>query len=170
MKRIFYILAVVGTMAACKIKVDNADDIGRNMVLVDTTGLSQNNILTDVGNNKYIVTPKPVAPVYTAPVRKAVKKTTGSSNTVYASKNNTSTNAVYPQKDKGWSSTAKGTAIGGGAGAILGAVISKDNRVQGGIIGAVLGAGAGYVIGRANDRKTGRVDRTKTWKAAQNGY
>jgi len=165
MKNVFYILAVVVTMAACKTQVK--EDVGRNMVLVDTTGLSANNILTDVGNNKYIVTPKPVVP---APVKKTAAKKTKSSNTVYASKSNTTTNAVYPQKDKGWSSAAKGTAIGGGAGAILGAVISKNNRAQGGIIGAVLGAGAGYAIGRANDKKTGRVDRTRAWKAAQDGY
>jgi YMGG-like Gly-zipper len=170
MKNVFYILAVVVTMAACNTKTKQ-EDIGKNMVLVDTTGLSQNNILTDVGNNKYIVTPKPLAAVYEAPVKKtAAKKKATSSNTVYTSKSNTTTNAVYPQKDKGWSSAAKGTAIGGGAGAILGAVIAKNNRVGGGIIGAVVGAGAGYAIGRANDRKTGRVDRTRAWKAAQNGY
>ncbi|HMK05224.1 MAG TPA: glycine zipper 2TM domain-containing protein [Ferruginibacter sp.] len=170
MKNVFYILAVVVTMAACKTQVKQTDDIGRNMVLVDTTGLSANNTLTDVGNNQYIVTPKAVAPVQKPAARKSTAKRVNNSNTAYASKNNTTTNAVYPQKDKGWSSAAKGTAIGGGAGAVLGAVIAKNNRVGGGIIGAVLGAGAGYAIGRANDRKTGRVDRTRAWKASQNGY
>ena len=63
------------------------------------------------------------------------------------------------QKKKGWSDAAKGTAIGGVAGGVAGALIDgKDgNRTEGILIGTALGAGTGYVIGRANDRKTGRV-------------
>lgn len=54
------------------------------------------------------------------------------------------------------SSAAKGTIIGT-VGAAAGALISKGNRGAGAVIGGILGAGAGYAIGRANDRKTGRV-------------
>ena len=64
------------------------------------------------------------------------------------------------RRDKGWSSAAKGTTIGAGSGAILGAVVSK-NKVQGAIIGGVIGAAGGYVIGRDIDRKSGRVARSK---------
>ncbi len=60
-----------------------------------------------------------------------------------------------PAKKKGWSSAAKGTVIGAGAGAIAGGIIGKN--LGGAAIGAATGAGAGYIIGRANDRKTGRV-------------
>jgi YmgG-like glycine-zipper protein len=60
-------------------------------------------------------------------------------------------------KKKGWSKAAKGTAIGAGAGAVLGAVINKKNRVAGAVIGGVLGGGGGYVIGRSMDKKDGRV-------------
>jgi len=64
----------------------------------------------------------------------------------------------YPAKTvkKGWSRKAKGAAIGGGGGAILGAVINKNNRLVGGAIGGALGAGIGYVIGNELDKKHGR--------------
>ena len=58
---------------------------------------------------------------------------------------------------KGWSKAAKGTAIGAGAGAVLGAVINKRNRAAGAVIGGVIGGGGGYVIGRTMDKKDGRV-------------
>jgi hypothetical protein len=57
---------------------------------------------------------------------------------------------------KGWSSAAKGTAIGAGVGAVTGVLVDKKNG-RGAIIGGLLGAGTGYVIGRSHDRKTGRV-------------
>ncbi len=59
-------------------------------------------------------------------------------------------------KKKGWSDAAKGTLIGTGVGALGGALIDK-NHARGAIIGGVVGAGTGYVVGRAKDRKTGRV-------------
>lgn len=60
-----------------------------------------------------------------------------------------------PEK-KGWSSAAKGTAIGAGAGAIGGALIDKKHG-RGAIIGGLVGGGAGYLIGRDKDKKTGRA-------------
>ncbi|WP_316839039.1 YMGG-like glycine zipper-containing protein [Pedobacter gandavensis] len=71
--------------------------------------------------------------------------------------NSSSSNTVAtPAKKKGWSQAAKGTAIGAGAGAIGGILVDKNNA-RGAIIGGVVGAGTGYVIGRAQDRKSGRV-------------
>jgi len=66
--------------------------------------------------------------------------------------------AQYPAKSmkRGWSRKAKGAVIGGGGGALLGAVISKHNRLLGGAVGGALGAGLGYVIGNELDRKNGR--------------
>ncbi len=168
MKQIFPILALAVTLGACKAKINEAD-MNKNMVLVDTTGLYKNNVLTDVGNNKFVITEKPVVvePVRTTPARNPVRRaSTNNSNTVYSSGTNKSTNAAYPQRDKGWSDAAKGTAIGGGAGAILGAVVSKNNRGLGAVIGGVVGAGGGYVLGRAQDRKSGRVERARQRKAA----
>lgn len=65
------------------------------------------------------------------------------------------TPAPAAAKKKGWSAAAKGTAIGGGVGAIAGGIIGHN--LGGAAIGAVAGGGAGYLIGRAKDRKTGRV-------------
>jgi hypothetical protein len=60
------------------------------------------------------------------------------------------------EKKEGWSKAAKGTAIGGASGAVIGAVISKDKKGKGAVIGAVIGAAGGYVLGRAQDKKDGR--------------
>jgi hypothetical protein len=42
-----------------------------------------------------------------------------------------SQNSAKTTTKKGWSKAAKGTAIGAGTGAVLGAVINKKNRVAG---------------------------------------
>ncbi len=73
---------------------------------------------------------------------------------------NSTANAPVAQK-KGWSSAAKGTVIGTVGGAAAGAIIAKKNRALGAVIGGVVGGATGYTIGRANDRKTGRVQPKK---------
>lgn len=52
---------------------------------------------------------------------------------------------------RGWSKRAKGAAIGGGAGAVGGALIGHG--VKGALVGGALGAGAGYVIGNESDKR-----------------
>ncbi|MBC6109279.1 YMGG-like glycine zipper-containing protein [Pedobacter fastidiosus] len=59
-------------------------------------------------------------------------------------------------KKKGWSDAAKGSVIGGVAGAVGGALIDKK-KGRGAVIGGLVGAGGGYLIGRGEDRKSGRV-------------
>ncbi|MNY50437.1 hypothetical protein D3C86_1859400 [compost metagenome] len=49
--------------------------------------------------------------------------------------------------------------IGTVGGAAAGAIISKKNPGLGAVIGGVAGGATGYTIGRANDRKTGRVQK-----------
>ena len=61
--------------------------------------------------------------------------------------------AAQAQERRGWSPQAKGAVIGGGSGAILGAIINKRNRAVGGIVGGVAGAGVGYAIGKHTDNK-----------------
>lgn len=157
MKKLVLILGVAVSLAACKSKIKQ-DDLHKNMVLVDTTGLYKSNALTDVGD-KFVLTDKTVNPA-----SKSENKTTASpENKATSSTGNGNTTVVNNTKtprDKGWSDAAKGTAIGGGSGAIVGAVVSKD-KVKGSVIGAVIGAGAGYAIGRSSDRKSGRVARAK---------
>lgn len=50
----------------------------------------------------------------------------------------------------GMSKRAKGAIIGGGAGAVGGAIIGHG--VKGALVGGALGAGAGYVIGNETDK------------------
>jgi hypothetical protein len=67
-------------------------------------------------------------------------------------------NAPGPEqtaKEGGWSKAAKGTAIGAGSGAVLGAILSK-NKGKGAVIGGVVGAAGGYILGRKQDKKDGR--------------
>ena len=76
----------------------------------------------------------------------------------------TQTKTVHKTK-KGWSNKAKGTAIGAGAGAVTGAVVSH-NKGKGAIIGGAVGAGAGYLVGRHKDKKNPNsrkiIHKTKT--------
>jgi osmotically inducible lipoprotein OsmB len=51
---------------------------------------------------------------------------------------------------KGWSNKAKGAAIGGGAGAVTGAVLGGG---KGAIIGGAAGVVGGGLIGRNKDKK-----------------
>lgn len=62
----------------------------------------------------------------------------------------------------GWSNKKKGAAIGAGAGAATGVILSKNDS-KGALIGGAVGAGAGYLIGRDKDKKNpGRKRVTKT--------
>ncbi len=65
-------------------------------------------------------------------------------------------NQTVAQK-QGMSKAAKGTIIGTVGGAAAGAIISKKNRGLGAVVGGVVGGATGYTIGRAGDRKDGRV-------------
>ncbi|WP_207955469.1 YMGG-like glycine zipper-containing protein [Segetibacter sp. 3557_3] len=102
----------------------------------------------------YKPTAEPKAPVKRSTGSTASKNTTVRNKPV-SSSGPVSAPVAQTKRKKGWSSAAKGTAIGAGSGAILGAVISKK-KGKGAIIGGVIGAGAGYAIGRAKDKKTGR--------------
>jgi len=155
---ILIIAAIV--MAACNGKPQTDVNNGKVLTYSDTTGLAEfqkwktMNELKDPSvyyNQGSEVTYQPVkkASRTSAPARKATRTSSGSMNSV----------AQYPAKTtvkKGWSRKAKGAAIGGGGGAILGAVINKNNRLVGGAIGGAIGAGLGYVIGNELDKKHGR--------------
>lgn len=67
-----------------------------------------------------------------------------------------SSNTAEAPEKRGWSKAAKGTAIGAGGGAVIGATVYKKNRALGAAIGGVLGGGIGYKIGRNMDKKEGR--------------
>ncbi|REC76070.1 hypothetical protein DRF60_14395 [Chryseobacterium elymi] len=75
----------------------------------------------------------------------------------YADNGSNSSQGTTATQKKGWSKAAKGTAIGAVGGAAVGAIVAKKNRGLGAVIGGVVGGATGYTIGRAGDRKDGRV-------------
>ena len=76
---------------------------------------------------------------YMATSKNTTAKKTSTNNNSSGTMNSESTNNAKVSKKKGWSKTAKYSAIGGGAGIVLGAVINKRNPVAGGVIGGVIG-------------------------------
>jgi hypothetical protein len=135
MKNIFMVSVVIILFAACKGKSNNT------VVLADSSNLVKKEAVRPVTRYKVVE-----EPVRRAPVQ--------DNSTV------TSPTTAATPEDKGWSEAAKGATVGGGSGAIIGAVVNK-NRPEGAIIGSVIGAGTGYMIGRSMDRKSGRVARQK---------
>lgn len=68
---------------------------------------------------------------------------------------NSSSNEAKVTKKKGMSKAAKGAIIGGTAGAVTVGLITKSGK--GAVVGGIIGAGTGYIIGRKQDKKDGRV-------------
>ncbi|MEO6134020.1 MAG: glycine zipper domain-containing protein [Ginsengibacter sp.] len=60
--------------------------------------------------------------------------------------------APVPEKKKGWNKATQGAVIGGAAGAVGGAIISKKKGL-GAVIGGVVGAAGGYILGKKADKK-----------------
>ncbi|WP_308004000.1 YMGG-like glycine zipper-containing protein [uncultured Chryseobacterium sp.] len=81
-------------------------------------------------------------------------QSSGSSNGTYA---NNGSSSQTTAKKKGMSEAAKGTIIGAVGGAALGAIVNKKSPGAGAAIGGVIGGATGYTLGRAQDRKSGRV-------------
>jgi hypothetical protein len=138
-------VAVLGISNSSKMKKVDATELAQFQAWKDTKAMEA----LQVEKENYI------APKQTTK-RTAAKRTVSyqSPKMVSESQNSAKTTTV---KKKGWSKAAKGTAIGAGAGAVLGAVINKRNRAVGAVIGGVIGGGGGYVIGRGMDKKDGRV-------------
>mgnify|MGYP006351826745 FL=1 len=154
MKKILSIItltaAITFIMAAC-----NRNPVTTQTVPgADTAGFAQ--FKTWKAMNEYMAMNELAASNTPAPKSSAVakKKTTSNSGSMSSS----STHNAKIAKKKGWSKSAKYAVIGGGTGAVLGAVINKKNRVLAGVIGGVLGGGLGYGIGRGQDKKDGRIE------------
>ena len=58
--------------------------------------------------------------------------------------------AQAQDKPKGWSRKAKGAAIGGGSGAVVGGLLGGG---KGALVGAAAGVVGGGLIGRSEDKK-----------------
>jgi hypothetical protein len=73
------------------------------------------------------------------------------------SKTGTATTIPQPEKKKGWNKATQGAVIGGAAGAVGGAILSKKKGL-GAVIGGVVGAAGGYIIGKGMDKKDNQFD------------
>jgi len=165
MKKLLPILSILFVsiifITACNSKPAADANTGKVLTYVDTLGLADfqkwktQNELKDPA--VYYKQGTEVAS--SQPVRKTTRNVSSVQKTSGTEGGSLNSVSQYPAKTtakKGWSRKAKGAAIGGGGGAILGAVINKNNRLVGGAIGGALGAGIGYVIGNELDKKHGR--------------
>jgi len=161
MKKIFKYVFIASVMIACNSKSDL--DTNKNVILTDTTGMYNSNMMTDTGS--VIETSAVTNGTRNSAV--ANRNSTRANSTTYSNRNSsgtaarsssgsgTSTGQTTTQK-RGWSKAAKGAVIGGASGAVVGAVVSKK-KGKGAVIGGVVGAAGGYILGRSKDKKDGRV-------------
>lgn len=147
MKKLLLSVSVVASLAIL-VAACNTNPMSTQPVLnIDTAGLAQFNVWKAMEAQALVAKQNQAA--YEAGRKSAQVKT-------YSMKSE-STNEAKVAKKKGWSKSAKYGVIGAAGGGILGAVINKKNRVAGGIIGAVVLGGGGYIFGRSQDKKDGRL-------------
>ncbi len=178
MKQILSVLALTAVLASCSSNPKTGTEVPKDVVTTDTAGLynDKNRVMNVDGLNDTTVTTvttttvtkSGTAPLVAAPEPAPVKKTPRSTARRSPSESSSRNNGTYNSgsgrssqptetvaRKRGWSKAAKGTVIGAGSGAVIGAVVSKK-KGKGAIIGGVLGAGVGYGIGRSKDKKDGR--------------
>jgi uncharacterized protein YcfJ len=150
MKKILMIITIASVFAACK--SDSTDLQTNKVMLADSIGISNSSASSDTA----IAAQKGANPVSVS----GEKTRTSTSNSSTASKGNstastTTSTTTTTNKKKGWSNRAKGAVIGGVAGAVGGAIISK-HKGTGAAVGAAVGAAGGYIIGNEKDKKNNR--------------
>ena len=174
--RIVKIIALAAFLAACDSNSNLETD--KNVVTTDTSSMYNSNASSDTAVTEPVVTePAPAAPVktitrtktvyvdrtpkstkpVTQPSQNNTVNTTPSTSTTGTGSTTGTTGTTSPaptanQKKEGMSSATKGAIIGGAAGAVGGAIISKK-KGKGAIIGGVVGAAGGYILGRKKDKK-----------------
>ena len=170
--RILKVLALAALFAACDSNSNLETD--KTVITTDTSSMYNSNASTDTAITEPTVTePAPAPPVRTVTRTKTVYvdrtpktrqpstqnqnntvNTTPSTSTAGQTTGTTGTTSPAPtsEKKEGMSSATKGAIIGGAAGAVGGAIISKK-KGKGAIIGGVVGAAGGYILGRKKDKK-----------------
>jgi len=178
MKYILLIIAVIITTMACQNKEDNLGNVPvipvyNNSALSDTAKTGETMEPQFAGRPKRVAVKHTVhtamhrtrtsetiyqPPVETSPVLTPAPASTGvntiPSSTGAGTNTGTGTTSTIPQpeKKKGWNKATKGAVIGGVAGAIGGAIISKKKGL-GAVIGGAIGVAGGYAIGKKMDKK-----------------
>jgi hypothetical protein len=164
MKRMAMILALAATFAACNNNSKTSADLKqeafkqiRDSLKLDSFQRAEAKEIEIAEERERILALQAAQPVRERIIyaSNSSPRSTRARRTYVKGVSETYTN-TQPARKKGWSHAAKGAAIGAGAGAITGVLIDKKNA-RGAIIGGVIGAGTGYAIGRAKDRRTGRI-------------
>ena len=148
MKRIFSIIAIAVVMSAC---TNKAKEEAVRQAAVKAV---KDSLRVDSFQKAAVVQKQKQAEIARVAEERRVLLLAEQREANAAPATSQSTTTTTTTKKKGWSSAAKGTLIGAGAGAVGGALIGKG---KGAIIGGVAGAGAGYLIGRGKDKKSGRA-------------
>ena len=152
MKKIFAIVAVATVLASCGNRAKEEALAKQQAIVAIKDSLKLDSFKrAEIAEKERLVEEKHQAELAAAKNNARTVYTSSGSSTNYNTGTTTTT------KKKGWSSAAKGTAIGAGVGALGGILIDKKDG-RGAVIGGLAGAGAGYAIGRAEDRKSGRVN------------
>ncbi|WP_379090409.1 YMGG-like glycine zipper-containing protein [Pedobacter sp. UC225_65] len=152
MKKIFAIVALATVLASCGNRAKEEALAKQQAITAVKDSLKLDSFRrAEVAEKQRLVEEKHQAELAAAKRANTVYTSSGSSTTY-------SGGTATANKKKGWSDAAKGTAIGAGVGALGGILIDKKDG-RGAIIGGLAGAGAGYAIGRAQDRKSGRVQK-----------
>jgi ElaB/YqjD/DUF883 family membrane-anchored ribosome-binding protein len=159
MKKIMLAVAGVALFAACNNSPKNEANVSQDSSRIAAQAITNYRDSLRLDSFERAEEERKIAVIREQERQKLVTASavSASPRTTYVKGYSESVYNTQPQaQKKGWSSAAKGAAIGAGAGALTGVVVSKKDG-KGALVGGLLGAGAGYVIGRQKDKKTGRA-------------
>ena len=146
MKRLLHSTLVVVTVAIVMTACKSTPGSTQQSPAFDTTGLAafqqMKALEAEAAKQKQVV--------YITQKKSAPEKT-------YTMNSESTHEGKVAEKKKGWSKSAKYAVIGATGGGLLGAVINKKDPVKGAIVGAVVLGGGGYILGRSQDKKDGRL-------------
>ena len=114
---------------------------------------NKDQVYTSSDQNK-VEPPLATPPIANSPAAVDSANTTETAGIGDAKDSNTGVGSTQPipEKKKGWNKATQGAVIGGAAGAVSGAIISKKKGL-GAVIGGVVGAAGGYILGKKADKK-----------------
>lgn len=158
-KKIGLPIVFLFTFLACKNNNDNTRDIHllpdssayNNNSSTDSIKLQQENTVEEKSSYRY----HPKESVSHTTTQHSTSGTVSNNPAPATTSTTSQTSNTQSTQKKGWSKAAQGAVIGGAAGAVGGAIISK-HKGTGAAIGAAVGAAGGYIIGRNKDKKDGR--------------
>ena len=153
MKKLLLFIAIASVVAVTMVACNTNPSAVKGLAAEDTAGLAQFQAWKAMNERVSI---EETFGNRNEAVAQTVYKKPAATRTKTVVMNSSSTHEAKVAKKKGWSKAAKYAVIGGGSGAVLGAVINKKDRVKGGVVGTVVLGGLGYIIGRSEDKKDGR--------------